>query len=125
RIGRWVGTQPLLQLRPTPLARDVAYRDGNGLLLPDQHDQPLAAGDAGVEKIPLQHSVVLRHDRNHYGWVFRALALVDARGVCRHEHVEFTESISDGPAVEAYNNLARVRINIDDVADVAVVDLLV
>ena len=33
------------------------HRDGHGLLLPHQHDQPLASGDAGVEKIPLQHGV--------------------------------------------------------------------
>jgi hypothetical protein len=38
--------QPLLQLRPTPPTRDVAHRDHGGLLLPDQHDQPLAASDA-------------------------------------------------------------------------------
>ena len=33
----------------------------------------------------MQHGVVLRHDRDHHGWIFRALALVDARGVCRHD----------------------------------------
>jgi hypothetical protein len=32
--------QPLAQLRPPPPAQDIAYRDGDGLLLPDQHDQP-------------------------------------------------------------------------------------
>ena len=36
REGR-AGTQPLLQLRPPPPARDVAHRDGNGLLLPNQN----------------------------------------------------------------------------------------
>ena len=40
----------------------------------NQNDQPPAAGDAGVEQITLQHGVVLRHDGNHHGWVFRALA---------------------------------------------------
>src|SRR5438132_10387745 len=30
--------QPLAQLRPPPAARDVAHRDGDGLLLPDQND---------------------------------------------------------------------------------------
>jgi hypothetical protein len=29
------------------------------------------AGDAGLEQITLQHGVVLRHDGNHHGWVFR------------------------------------------------------
>jgi hypothetical protein len=71
------------QLRPPPLAGDVAHRDGDGLLLFNQNDQPLAAGDAGVEQITLQHGVVLRHDGNHHGWVFRALAAFTkfARGV--------------------------------------------
>ena len=55
----------------------VPHRDGDGFLLPDQHDQPLAARDAGVEKVPLQHSVVLRHDRNDYGGIFRALAFMN------------------------------------------------
>ena len=41
--------------------------------------KPLAAGDADVEKVSLQHGVVLCHDRNHYRGV-----LVDARGVCRY-----------------------------------------
>ena len=45
------GTQPLAQLRPPPPARNVAHRDGDGLLLSDQHDQPLAACDAGAEKV--------------------------------------------------------------------------
>jgi hypothetical protein len=62
---------------------NVAHCDGGGILLPNQHDQPLAAGDAGAEKVPLQHGVVLRHDRNHHGWVFRALTLVDACSVRR------------------------------------------
>ena len=50
--------------------------------LPNQNDKPLAAGNAGVEKVPLQHGVVLRHEqRDHHGWGVGALALVDARGV--------------------------------------------
>ena len=61
REAACTGTQPLAELRPPPPARDVAHRDGDGLLLPDQHDQPLAAGDAGVEQVPLQHGVVLGH----------------------------------------------------------------
>ena len=47
------------------------HGDSDGLLLPNQHDKPLAAGDAGLEQITLQHGVVLCHDRNHHGRVFR------------------------------------------------------
>src|SRR5262249_28768475 len=60
----WAGAQPPAQLRPSPPARDVAHRDGDGFLLPDQHDQPLAACDAGVEKVPLQHGVMLCEHRD-------------------------------------------------------------
>ena len=48
----WIRAQPLRQLRPSPPAGDVSHRDGDGLLLSDQHDQPLAACDTGVQKIP-------------------------------------------------------------------------
>jgi hypothetical protein len=53
-------------------------RDGDGLFLADQHDEPLASGDAGIEQVPLQHGIVLGHDGNDHRWVFRALALVEA-----------------------------------------------
>ncbi len=80
-----------------------------GLLLPNQNDQPLAAGDAGVEKVPLQHCVVLRHDRNHHGWIFRASALVDARGVCRYQGVELAKARGDRAPVEAGGEFAFRR----------------
>ena len=34
-------------------------------------------------------------------WVFRALTLVDARGVCRHQGVELAKAIGDRAPVEA------------------------
>jgi hypothetical protein len=71
--------QPFRQLGPSPSTRDVAYSDGDGLLLPDEYDQPLAARDAGVEKVPLQHGVMLGEHGDDHGWVFRALALVNGR----------------------------------------------
>ena len=40
----------------------VHCHDGHGLLLPHQNDKPLAARDACVEQITLQHGVVLRHN---------------------------------------------------------------
>ena len=53
--------QPLVQLRPPSAARHILYCNGDGLLLADEHDKPLAAGHAGVEQVPLQHRVVLGH----------------------------------------------------------------
>jgi hypothetical protein len=53
------------------------------------------------------------------------LALVNGRRVGRHQHVQFAEPISNGPAIEADNDLARGGVNIVDVADITIVDLLV
>ena len=100
RRSRWAGAEPLLQLRPPSSARDISDGDGDGLLLPDQHDQLLAPSDAGVEKVPLQHRVVLGHDGDDDGGIFRTLALVDGGGVGRNQHVEFAKSVGDGSAVE-------------------------
>ena len=63
--------------------------------------------------------------RDDHGGIFRALALVDGRGIGRHQHVEFAKSVGDGPAVKAGDDLAGVGIDVVDIADVAVVDLLV
>jgi hypothetical protein len=40
---------------PSP-PRDVAHGNGDSLLLSYQHDEPLPSGDAGVDKIALQHA---------------------------------------------------------------------
>src|SRR5258707_3915763 len=117
--------QPFAQLRPAPPARDIAYRDSNGLFLADQDDQLLAAGDTGVEQVPLQHRIMLSHDWNYRGRVFRALALVNGRRIGRYQGVEFTESIGDGLGVEARGEFTGVGIDSADIADVAIVDVLV
>src|SRR5215207_668025 len=64
--GGWTRTQPLTEFRPPSPARNVAHRDGHGLLLPDQDDQPLPARNAGVEQVPLQHGVMLREHRDNH-----------------------------------------------------------
>ena len=106
-------------------ARDVANRDGDRLLLTNQNDEAFAAGDTGVEEIPLQHGVVLGHDRDNHGRVLRALALMDGRGIGRYQRVELAKAVGDRTAVEAGLKFARVGIDVVDIADVAVVDVLV
>jgi hypothetical protein len=93
--------------RPETLRTAIA----TALLLPRQHNQPLAARDAGIEKIPLEHGVVLRHDRDDYGRIFRALTFVNGRGIGRHEHVELAKTVGDGPAVKAGDDLARIGVD--------------
>src|SRR5258708_5326031 len=117
--------QPFVQLRPAPPARNIVYRDSNGLFLADQDDQLLTAGDTGVEQVPLQHRIMLSHDWNYHGRVFRALALVDGRRIGRDQCVKFTESIGHGTAIETRGEFTGVGIDSVDIADVAIVDVLV
>src|SRR5262249_3261980 len=78
----------------------------------------------GVEKIPLQHGVVLGEHGDYHRGIFGSLALVNGRRVGRHQHVQFAEFISDGPVIEAHNDLARLGVHIIDVADITIVDFL-
>jgi hypothetical protein len=59
--------------------------------LSDQYDQPLAARDAGIEQVPLQHGVMLVEHRDDHGGIFRTLAFVDGRGVGGHQHVKLAQ----------------------------------
>jgi hypothetical protein len=107
------------------VARGVAYGNRDGLLLADQYHQPLAARDGGVEQVTLQHGVMLRQQRNDHRRIFRALALVDGHGVGRHQGVQLAEGVDNGTSVETGGELAVVGADIQDMADVAVVNLLV
>jgi hypothetical protein len=80
--------QPFSQFRPPPPPRDIAHRDGNGLLLSNQHHEPLPSGDSGVEEIALQHSVMLGEHWDDHGGIFRPLALVNGRRIGRHQYIE-------------------------------------
>ena len=53
------------------------------------------------------------------------MALVDGRGIGRHQRVEFAEAVGDSAAVEAGYKLPVVEVDLINVSDVAVVDLLV
>src|SRR5215469_14449712 len=68
---------------------------------------------------------MLREYWDDHGGIFRPLAFVNGRRVGRHQHIEFTESVLDGSAVEANSNFPRVDVDIIDGANVAVVALLV
>jgi len=61
------------RLRPETFLTAIA----TAFFWPHQHDQPLPAGHAGVEQVPLQHCVGLGHHGNDHGGVFRSLALVN------------------------------------------------
>src|SRR5271165_4213768 len=125
RGARRAGPQPIIEFRPASPARNISNGDRDGLLLADENHELLATGDAGIEEIPLQHWVVLRHDRDDHGGILRTLALVDGGGIGGDQRVEFAEAVGHRAPIEARRELARLGIDVDDVADIAVVDLLV
>src|SRR5271166_6110175 len=125
RRARRPEPKPLVELRPAPPARHVANCDSDGPLLADQDHEPLAAGEAWVEEISLQHWVVLGHNRDDHRGIFRALALVDGGGVGGNQRIKFAEAVGHRTPVEARYEFARLGIDVVDGADVAVVDLLV
>src|SRR3712207_7006879 len=53
--------------------------------LPIYHDEAARPGHARIEQAAPQHRRMLRHDRDHYGGVFRPLCLV-GRGRRSEEH---------------------------------------
>src|SRR6516162_2950959 len=123
--SRDFSSEPLAQLRPPPPPRHVTHRNSDSLFLSDQYDQMLAARNAGVEEVPLQHGIVLRQDRNHHRRIFGALALMNGCRISRYQHVEFAKSIGHGPTVKGSGELARGSVDIVDGADIAVINLLV
>ena len=92
--------EPFAELRPAAAARSVSDRDGDRLLLADENDKPLAARDAGVEQIALQHRVVLGHDRDDDRRILRALALVNGRSIGGNDDVGIFESVSGEAQLE-------------------------
>ena len=100
--------EPLPELGPPPSPGDVLHGDRHRSLLADEHHQPLAARHAGVEEVPLQHGVVLGHERDDHAWILGALALVDRRGVGGHQRVQLAEPVRDGAAVEVRQQLVHV-----------------
>src|SRR5262249_17306630 len=73
----------------------------------------------------LQHGVMLRQHWNDDRRIFGALALVDGHGVSRNQGVQLAEAVDYGTPIETGSEFAIFRIDFHDVADIAVVDLLV
>ena len=56
--------KPLVKLGPASPARNVVNRDSDGLLLAHKDHEPLAAGNASVEEISLQHGIMLSPEQD-------------------------------------------------------------
>ena len=65
-----------------------------------------------------QHGVVLGQHRDHHGRIFRALALVDRRGIGRHQRVQLAEAVDQIASLESRRQFAGVGVHIGDEADV-------
>ena len=101
--------QPFPQFRPASSARDILDGDRHGLLLAEQDDEPLAAGDAGLEQVALQHHIVLRRDRNDDSGIFGPLRFMDGRCVSEDHLVEFAECVGYWAPIESDSRRARDR----------------
>src|SRR3984957_4385434 len=94
-------SKPFVELRPSAPARNIANGDRDGLLLADDNHQSLAARDARVEQVSLQHRVVLGQDGYDDGWILRALALVDSGGISRDQRVPLAKAVGHRAPGEA------------------------
>src|SRR5580704_5622295 len=68
---------------------------------------------------------MLSAERDHNGWVFRALALMDGRRIGQHQLIQLAKAIIDVAAVEIDAELAFLDVDMRHDADIAIVDLLV
>ncbi len=103
----------------------VGDRDMHGFRRPHQHHQFPPARDAGVQKVALQHHVMLGQDGDNHGGVFRSLGFVDGYGVGRHDLVQLVRGVDDVPLVKAHGNFPVFLVHMDDAADIAVEHVLV
>ena len=76
------------------------HRQGQRLAAADENYQLLAACDARVQQVALEHQEVLRVQWDHHGRVFAALAAVDRNGIGERQLVELAEFVDD-PAERA------------------------
>ncbi len=108
-----------------PLRSIIADGNAQRLLLPDQHEQPLASRDSRVDQVTLQQHVVLRGERDHYCRELRSLRLVDRDRVSQSDLVQFPKVVFHQSLVEADRDLMLNRIDPLNDSDVSVEHILV
>ena len=104
-----------------PLSRLVVPdSEAQSLPLPDYHQQPLGAGNTGVDEVSLEKHVMLHGDRDDHRWELRALRLVDGDCVRQRDFVQLPEVARHQPVVESDGEFLFDGIDPLDGADVAV-----
>ena len=61
--------------------------------LAEQDDEALASGDACVKKVPVEHGIMLRRDRNDHDGIFRSLRFMDRGRIGEGDLIQFAESV--------------------------------
>ena len=98
----------------------VPYRDAQSFSLSNHYEQPLGAGDPGIDQVALEQHEVLHGHRNHHRRELRALRLVDGHRVGQGDFVQLSEFVWHQPVVEADRKLLFDGIDLLDDADIAV-----
>ncbi len=73
----------------------VAHRKADGLFGADEYHKPLAAGDAGVEQVAVEHLEMAHVDRDDHAGALAALIFVDRDGVGEDEIIDLRELVLD------------------------------
>lgn len=119
------GAEELGEAGETLFVADVLDGDGEGFGLADEDDEFASAGDAGIEKVSLEHNVLLGGEGNDDVGKFGALGFVDSYGVGEGEFVQFAEVVGNVAVVKADGGDLFDGVNFCDLADVAVEDFFV
>ena len=85
----------------------VPDREPQGLLLPNDHEQPLGTGDACVDQVALQQYEVLHCHWDEHRGKLRALRLVDGDRVRQRDFVQLPEVVRHQPVIEPYPKQSR------------------
>ena len=78
------------------------YGVGQGFLCADNDERLLCPGDPGIDKIPLEHHVMIHHYRHHYYGIFGSLGFVYSCGIGVDKLVQLCYVIFYAPAVKVY-----------------------
>lgn len=89
-----------LQVGAADFSFVIADRHGIGLEVTDEINFLAGAGDAGIDKVALEHHEVLFEQRDNHRGVFAALAFVDADGIGELDFTEFAFGVFEVLAVE-------------------------
>src|SRR5438105_9235382 len=109
----------LARLPLTAMASAFRCPSGEHLPLPEEDYEAFAARHSRVDQVPPQRRVMLGAERDHDGWVFRTLALVDRRCVRKHQFVEFAKPLGDLAAVELGAERAFLYVGAADETEIA------